>query len=177
MADASGEQHGHLDHVPLIVTREASHDDFERYFAEVFDELSPHSRQMRFFTPIRELPPGVRERLSDIDGTINGAIIAFDAAVHPADHPEGRAVGFARWMSPPEGTAELSVVVIDDYQGLGVGSRLMDALIALGRKRGIRRMIADVLRENTPMRALINRYRAVIQPSGDPRVVRYRIDL
>lgn len=177
MADASSEQRGRLDHTPLIVTREASHDDFERYFAEVFDEMSPHSRQMRFFTPVRELPPSVRTRLSEIDGTINGAIIAFDAAVHPAEHPEGRAIGFARWMSPAEGTPELSVVVIDEYQGMGVGSRLMDALVALGRKRGVRRMIADVLRENTAMRALINRYRAVIQPSGDPRVVRYRIDI
>jgi len=170
-----------LDHTPVIVTREATHDDFERYFAEVFDEMSPLSRQMRFFSPVRELPPAVRERLSKIDGTINGAIIAFDAADHgdptPDGHPEGKAVGFARWMSPAEGTPELSVVVIDEYQGMGIGSRLMDALIALGRKRGVRRMIAEVLRENTPMRALINRYRAVIQPSGDPRVVRYRIDI
>ena len=37
--------------------------------------------------------------------------------------------------------------------------------------------IADVLRENVPMRALINRYRAVVQPSGDPRIVRYRVDI
>ena len=61
--------------------------------------------------------------------------------------------------------------------GLGVGSRLMDALLVLARKRGVRRIIADVLRENTAMRALINRYRAVIQPSGDPVVVRYRVDV
>ena len=53
----------------------------------------------------------------------------------------------------------------------------MDAMLVLARKRGVRRMIADVLRENVPMRALINRYRAVVQPSGDPRIVRYRIDL
>ena len=39
------------------------------------------------------------------------------------------------------------------------------------------RIIADVLRENTGMRTLINRYRAVVQRSGDPLVVRYRIDI
>lgn len=131
---------------------------------------------MRFFTPFHEMPPNVRERLSQIDGWVNGLIIAFDAAVRDEQHPEGRVVGLARWMSPDLGTPELSVAVIDDYQGQGVGSRLMDALLALGRKRGVRRMIADVLRENMPMRGLVNRYRAVIQPSGDPLVVRYRID-
>ena len=45
------------------------------------------------------------------------------------------------------------------------------------RRRGLRRIYADVLRENVAMRALINRYRSVVQPSGDPIVVRYRLDV
>ena len=80
-------------------------------------------------------------------------------------------------MTGDDGPPELSITVIDEYQGMGVGSRLMDALLALARKRGVQRSIADVLRENTGMRALINRYRAVVQRSGDPLVVRYRIDV
>lgn len=126
---------------------------------------------------MRELPESVLERLADVDGVHNGAIIAFDAAAHLPDHPEGRPIGVARWMGNTTGPPELSVTVIDEYQGLGVGSRMMDALLALARKRGIRRIVADVLRENTPMRSLINRYRAVVQPSGDPRIVRYRVDI
>ena len=86
-------------------------------------------------------------------------------------------MGVARWMGSATGPPELSVTVIDDYQGKGVGSRMMDAMLVLARKRGVRRMIADVLRENVPMRALINRYRAVVQASGDPLVVRYRVDV
>ena len=133
---------------------------------------------MRFFTPVHDLPESVLQRLRDVDGTINGAIIAFDAALRDdSEHPEGRPVGCARWMGSTTGPPELSVTVIDEYQGKGVGSRMMDAMLVLARKRGVRRMIADVLRENVPMRALINRYRAVVQPSGDPRIVRYRVDL
>ena len=63
------------------------------------------------------------------------------------------------------------MTVIDEYQGNGVGSRLMDALLALARKRGVTRIIAEVLRENTGMRALVNRYRAVVQRSDDPVVL------
>lgn len=170
-------QYVSIDHTPLIVTREAQPADFDRYFAEAFEQLGPESRHFRFFTAVRELPPNVIERLRDVDGTRNAAIVAFDAATTTDDYPEGRPVGVARWMANTEGPPELSVTVIDEYQGHGVGSRLMDALLVLARKRGIRRILADVLRDNVAMRSLINRYRAVVQPSGDPLVVRYRVDV
>jgi len=166
-----------IHHAPLITIREAVPEDFDRYFAEAFDELSAESRHLRFFTAVRELPANVLERLSHADGVINAAIIAFDAAADLPDHPEGKPIGVARWMSNPTGPPELSITVIDEYQGLGVGSRLMDGLLVLARKRGVRRIVADVLRENTAMRALINRYRSVVQASGDPVIVRYRIDV
>ena len=173
---------GGINHTPLIVTREAARVDFDRYFDEAFEELSPASRHLRFFTPVRELPEAVKERLRDVDGVVNAAILAFDAARVVDDHPEGKPVAIARWMAHPAGVEpagppELSVTVIDEYQGMGVGTRLMDDLLALARQRGLRRIYADVLRENVAMRALINRYRAVVQPSGDPVVVRYRVDV
>lgn len=163
--------------MPAIVTREGTPEDFDRYFDEGFAALGPESRHMRFFTAVRELPDDVRQRLRDVDGFEHAAIIAFDAAAQLPDHPEGRPVGVARWMSGNDGPPELSITVIDEYQGQGVGTRLMDALLALARKRGVRRIIADVLRENTGMRNLVNRYRSVVQRSGDPVVVRYRIDV
>lgn len=171
-----------IDKPPLIVIREASRPDFDRYFAEAFAELSPESRHLRFFTAVRELPDLVKERLSDVDGVVNAAVLAFDAARTADDHPEGKPIGVARWMANQSaeqsaGPPELSVTVIDEYQGIGVGKRLMDALLALARQRGLRRIYADVLRENVAMRALINRYRSVVQASGDPLVVRYRVDV
>ncbi|HTH07484.1 MAG TPA: GNAT family N-acetyltransferase [Ilumatobacteraceae bacterium] len=169
--------HGHIEHVPAIVTREGSTEDFDRYFDEGFAALGPESRHLRFFTAVRELPPDVRERLRNVDGYTHAAVIAFDAAAMLPDHPEGRPIGVARWIGAEHGPPELSITVIDEYQGMGVGVRLMDALLALARKRGVRRMMADVLRENIGMRHLVNRYNHVVQPSGDPVVVRYRIDV
>ncbi len=163
--------------MPAIITREAVPGDFERYFDEGFQELSTESRHLRFFTAIRDLPDNVRARLADVDGLNNAAVVAFDAAVMLPDHPEGKPIGVARWMGNEDGPPELSITVIDAYQGMGVGTRLMDTLLALARKRGVQRIMADVLRENTGMRTLINRYRSVVQRSGDPLVVRYRIDV
>ncbi len=166
-----------IDHVPAIVTREGTPADFDRYFEEGFAELGQETRHLRFFTAVRELPEDVKQRLRNVDGWQHAAVIAFDAAAHLSDHPEGKAIGVARWMSGPGGPPELSITIIDEYQGMGVGTRLMDALLALARKRGVRRIIADVLRENTGMRHLCNRYNAVVQRSDDPVVVRYRIDV
>ncbi|MFZ4719066.1 MAG: GNAT family N-acetyltransferase [Ilumatobacteraceae bacterium] len=166
-----------IQHVPAIVVREAQPGDFERYFDEGFQELSAESRHLRFFTAIRELPDGVRATLADVDGVRSAAVVAFDAAVMMDGHPEGFPIGVARWISDGDHPPELSITVIDAYQGRGVGTRLMDSLLALARKRGVHRIMADVLRENTGMRTLINRYRAVVQRSGDPLVVRYRIDV
>ena len=94
-------QDGAIEHTPLIVTREAVPADFDRYFDEGFAALGPESRVMRFFTPVHDLPEGVRQRLRDVDGYVNAAIIAFDAALLADDHPEGRPVGVARWMGVP----------------------------------------------------------------------------
>jgi acetyltransferase len=168
---------GGIDHVPLLVTREASAADFDRYWHECFMALSDESRRFRFFTAVRELPPEVLARLRDVDGWRNTAVMAFDAAVDLPDHPEGRPIGVARWMSGSDSPPELSVTVIDEYQGHGVGIALMDTLLALARERSVPRIDAFVLRDNVGMRRLINRYRTTVQRSGDPTVVRYRIDV
>ena len=53
-----------IDHVPAIVIREAVPGDFARYFDEGFRELSEHTRHLRFFTAVRELPESVRTMAS-----------------------------------------------------------------------------------------------------------------
>ena len=166
-----------IDHQTDITVREGSPADFDRYFDEGFADLSAESRHFRFFTAVRELPPMLRERLRDVDGVQNAAVIAFDQAVTLPDHPDGKPIGVARWMSGEEGLPELSITVIDAYQGMGVGVRLMDALLGLALERGVTQIVLDVLRENTGMRHLVNRYRATVVRSGDPLVVRYRIDV
>jgi acetyltransferase len=168
---------GAIEHTPDIRTREASSTDFDRYWQEGFRDLSEESRHYRFFTAVRELPPDVLERLRNVDGTHNAAIVAFDAAAELPEHPEGRPIGVARWMGGDGSIPELSIAVIDEYQGQGVGTALMDALLVLARERGVGRIDAFVLRENVGMRTLINRYHTTVQRSGDPTIVRYRIDV
>jgi GNAT superfamily N-acetyltransferase len=55
------------------------------------------------------------------------------------------------------GQAELAFVVVDEYQGRGVGARLLHHLVVLARRAGLRELAADVLAENAPMLRVFER--------------------
>jgi GNAT superfamily N-acetyltransferase len=60
-------------------------------------------------------------------------------------------VGGGRYIVVQPGKAEVAFAVIDQYQGQGLGARLMHHLAAIARSCGIRELIAEILPDNTPM--------------------------
>lgn len=66
---------------------------------------------------------------------------------------------FVRDAATPE-EAEVAFIVGDDYQHRGIGTFLMDALVAAAHAAGVRRFTARVLSDNYAMRAILDRYGA-----------------
>ena len=66
---------------------------------------------------------------------------------------EGRPViaGGGRYIVVQPGQAEVAFVVVDEYQGRGIGRALIRHLIRIARAAGLRTLVAEVLPENTPM--------------------------
>ena len=66
---------------------------------------------------------------------------------------DGRSViaGGGRYIVVLPGQAEVAFVVVDEYQGRGIGRALMRHLTNIARAAGLRTLIAEVLPENTPM--------------------------
>jgi len=60
-------------------------------------------------------------------------------------------VGGGRYIVTRPGEAEIAFVVVDQYQGRGVGAALMRHLAAIARAAGLERLVAEVLAENGPM--------------------------
>ena len=128
-----------------------------------FAALSTRSRVRRFFAPVRPTLAVVRlacglagpageSRAAGTDAlvaTLGGVIIGHAMAVDRAARPAGR-------PAPPEGLlTDIGVVVADAWQGQGVGSALVGALISRAQARGVTSLIMDVLPDNRQMLAMI----------------------
>lgn len=112
--------------------------------------LSVTTRRLRFFGPIRELTPGMLERLTNPDGGRDRVLIALSD-----DDGADRVVALAQYAADDDGeTCDLALVIADDWHGLGLGSLLMDMLIETARDAGFACAEADVLRGNDAMLGL-----------------------
>jgi len=106
-----------------------------------FERLSPESRYRRFFGPMPELRERDLDYLTRVDHHDHEALVATD--------PEtGQGVGVARYVRTGPDVAEPAIAVVDDWQGRGVGSRLMAELVDRACDEGIRRFEAPVLAGN-----------------------------
>ncbi len=90
----------------------------------------------------------------------------------------GGIVGVARLTAGRDlEDAEFAVLVADAFQGVGAGPALMRALVDVARARGVTRLQADLLRGNVAMQKMCARLGMTLLPSGEPGVVRARLDL
>jgi hypothetical protein len=88
-----------------------------------FARLSARSRQLRFLTPKKGLSPAELRYFTDVDHYDHEALGALD-------HPGGRGVGVARYVRDADDpqAAEIAVIIIDDWQGQGLGAELVAQL-------------------------------------------------
>ena len=64
-------------------------------------------------------------------------------------------------------------MVVDAYQGQGIGTLLMRQLAILARDAGLKELIAEVLSENTPMLKVFKKFGFKTGPVDkyDPQVI------
>jgi len=120
----------------------------ERSFVEA---LSAESKYFRFMRATVELTPQMLVRFTQLDYDREMALLAIS-------HEQGREVevGVARYVAEPNREdCELALVVADAWQGRGLGSALMRALLDVARERGLLRMHGEVLRSNAHMLELM----------------------
>jgi RimJ/RimL family protein N-acetyltransferase len=112
--------------------------------------LSDQTVFFRFFGPLRELSTARAVYFTNLDGYNRFALVAVD----PAQPDELIAV--ARFdREPGTARAEIAVVVVDEWQGRGLGLALIRRLIDTARARGIDSLYAIVLPENLRMLNLL----------------------
>jgi RimJ/RimL family protein N-acetyltransferase len=106
-----------------------------------FDRLSEESRYRRFFSPLERLSGGDLAYLTEVDHRGHEALIAHSEAGEP--------LGVARYVRADDPRrAEVAVAVVDDWQGRGVATALLERLSDRAREEGIHTFTASVLTEN-----------------------------
>jgi predicted branched-subunit amino acid permease/RimJ/RimL family protein N-acetyltransferase len=114
----------------------------------VFSSLSAESRRMRFLVPMPRYSNRLLDFLTDVDGTDHVAWLAMSG-----DAP----VGIARYVRVHDEptTAEVAVTVVDDHQGRGLGSLLVEAVRAAAGRNGFERLLWNVHPENVAAQGLM----------------------
>jgi acetyltransferase len=117
---------------------------------DFLNRLSPTARRYRFFSPVSNFSDQMVTKLVVVDQGREYALVAI-CTEHGNDFP----VGGGRFVIDESGcNCEFSVLVADDWQGQGIGRRVLGALIAEAVRRGLGRIVGDVLAENGAMIAL-----------------------
>lgn len=121
-------------------------DDRERLLNH-FKGLSQQSIYYRFFGLKRTLTDDELMRMTQLDFIGHVGLVAT-----LRDGDGERFIGVARYIRNPDPThAEVSFAVLDDHQGRGIGSLMLDHLSRIARSSGIVELEADVLGDNNRM--------------------------
>lgn len=106
--------------------------------------LSVESARARFLSPKTHFTSGELRYLTEVDGRRHHALVAV-----LADDPL-RLIAVGRYvrLSGDPATAEIAIVVGDEFQGHGLGRRLGLLLADHARQGGVRRFVATMLSDN-----------------------------
>jgi RimJ/RimL family protein N-acetyltransferase len=152
-----------------LVIRPLSPEDRD-LLADLPSRVSPPSAISRFHGAVSDLSEALLDRLLDLEIGHREAFIAT---------ADGTIVGVARYARDEEtGTAEVAVLVADEWQHHGVGQALMSPLIAQAKAAGIGAFRADMLTGNLAARHLIETVGPVLkeQVAGGHVVLTVELD-
>ncbi len=134
---------------------------------DMLTTLSELTLRQRFFSPIKTWTHETLVRFCNIDYEREVAIVAII--------PEKkRIIGIGRLIIQPDfRSGEFAVLVHDEFQGKGLGYKLIDVLIGIGQEKGLEEIEGVVLSDNDRMIELCRSlgFKRKLMPEGVSRIV------
>ncbi len=136
------------------VTIRAIRPNDKELIKEAFKNLEPETIYKRFFRYKSELTEDELKRINEFDFETNVVLVV----TIPEKNRE-IIIGAAQYCvlgNTPDALtqAEVAFTVEEDYQGQGMGSRLLKQLIRIAREKGVNQFVAEVLPQNKAMLAV-----------------------
>jgi RimJ/RimL family protein N-acetyltransferase len=164
------EIHTKLDDGTPILIRPLRPDDKES-IKEGFERISQHSRYLRYLSSGAKLTDEDLELLTCADPKKGLALGVCDLT-----YPVLYGIAVARYVmcdDEPD-TAEIAIVIVDEYQRRGLGSILLKLIVELARDNHVRSLCGYVLPENRAMIHLLKQVNATFKSMGRSM---FRIDI
>jgi ribosomal protein S18 acetylase RimI-like enzyme len=133
---------------------------------DAVNSTNAESLRRRFFVTKRAFSEKEKAFFMNADFVKHVALVAdID------DGGRRRIIGGGRYIVSEAGEAEVAFVVIDDFQGQGIGGALTRHLVKLARAAGLKALVAEVLPENASMLAVLRKFGFAPGRRRDPQVV------
>jgi len=148
-----------------VLLRPIKPEDEER-FNEFLKSLSLEAMRFRFFEIIKEMSHETLTRYCNLDYDREIAIVA---ELQKSNKP---IIGAVRLIIEPGGkSGEFAVLVGDKWQGFGLGSRLMDLLVEVGKDMHVDKICGYVSANNYKMLRMCNKKGFKMEPLDEDTVI------
>lgn len=143
----------------------------ETLLSELYESLSDETLKFRFFQISNDFSHEVLTRYCNIDYDREIVIVA------ETQNDQRRIIGVVLLMLEPGGKrGEFAVVVGDQWQGQGLGSKLMDYIVEIGKDMGLKAIYGYSISDNTRMISLCKRKGYKLEPA-DEELVKATLDI
>ena len=116
----------------------------EPMWLEMFQNFSEESIRYRFFEMLRDTPHEIRVRYCNIDYDREIAIVA-----ETTTGGKRRLLGVTRLSIEPDGkSGELAFIVGDEWQNLGLGTKIVDYTLEIAKEMGVENVYSIMLTDN-----------------------------
>jgi len=148
------------------------HPTDEPRMRDLFYKLSEATIYYRFMSHQKRVS---RHQIQDFVYIDHRNDVTIVGTLQEAHGEELVAVG-SYYLDPKTNLAEVAFVVGDKWQNHGIGTFLLKHLMRIARRNGIRGFTAEVLRENKPMQAVINKSNTKVSSKFTGNVHSYQMD-
>ncbi len=130
---------------------------------EMLTSLSEKTLKQRFFRTVGEITHEMHARFCNIDYEREIAIVA-----EIREGEKRRIIGIASLITEPDlKKGEFAVIVHDRFQGKGLGYKLVDTVIGIGREKGLEEIYGFVLSENSRMINMAAKLGCTMEPQEE----------
>lgn len=135
-------------------------------------KLSSQSKSQRFFAMKNSFNEEELNFLTNVDDYFHMAYVAIHVDPETEDLEGAGVIRAIREKHTPH-RAEIAMTIIDKYQGIGLGGRLLELISLRAEEKGVTEFVGSLQRTNTAMLRLLTKFSALTTTSDHGAIINF----